>query len=44
MVIVGNLDEIFKGSPDHPDASFEKFGPITRLPLRDPMTLQPIAH
>jgi len=44
VVIVGNLDEIFKGSPDHPDASFEKFGPITRLPLRDPMTLQPIAH
>lgn len=43
VVIVGNLDDIFKGSPDHPDASFEKLGPVTRLPLRDPMTLQPLA-
>ncbi|HPC83583.1 MAG TPA: pitrilysin family protein [Thermoanaerobaculaceae bacterium] len=44
VVIVGNLDEIFKGSPEHPDATFEKFGPITRLPLRDPLTLQPLAE
>lgn len=44
VLVVGNLDEIFKGSPDHPDASFEKLGPITRLPLRDPMTLQPLAE
>lgn len=44
VVVVGNLDDIFKGSPDHPEASFEKFGPITRLPLRDPLTLQPLAE
>ncbi len=42
VLVVGNADEILKGHPDHPDAKFEKLGPIVRLPLLDPMTLQPI--
>ena len=43
VLVVGNLDEIMKGSPDHPEASIAKFGTMTRLPLRDPMTLKPLA-
>lgn len=42
VLVVGNIEEILKGSPDHPDARIESFGTITRLPMRDPMTLQPI--
>lgn len=41
ILIVGNIDEILKGHPDYPDASFEQFGELVRLPLRDPMTLEP---
>jgi predicted Zn-dependent peptidase len=44
VLVVGNLDEIMKGSPDHPEASIAKFGTVTRLPLRDPMTLKPLAE
>jgi zinc protease len=43
VLVVGNIDEILKGSPDHPKARFEDFGKLVRLPLRDPLTLQPIA-
>jgi len=42
VLVVGNIDEILKGHPDHPDASFEQFGKLVRLPLRDPMTLEPL--
>ena len=41
ILVVGNIDEILKGHPDHPDAKFESVGPLVRLPLRDPLTLQP---
>ena len=43
ILMVGNVEDILKGSPDHPDATIESLGPITRLPLRDPLTLQPMA-
>lgn len=42
ILVVGNLDEILKGHPDHPEIQFAKLGPLTRLPLRDPLTLQPL--
>jgi zinc protease len=42
ILVVGNVDDILKGHPDHPEARFESFGPLTRLPLRDPMTLEPL--
>jgi zinc protease len=41
ILVVGNVDEILKGHPDHPEASFAKFGPVVRVPLRDPLTLKP---
>jgi len=44
VLVVGNVDDIMKGSPDHPEASIAKFGAITKLPLRDPMTLKPLAE
>jgi zinc protease len=43
ILVVGNVDAILKGNPDHPEAKFDKLGPIVRLPLRDPLTLKPIA-
>jgi zinc protease len=43
ILMVGNVEDILKGSPDHPNATIESLGPITRLPLRDPLTLQPMA-
>lgn len=42
ILVIGNVDEILKGHPDHPDAKFESFGPLVRLPLRDPLTLKPV--
>ncbi len=42
IVVVGNVDEILKGHPDFPDLQLGNFGPITRLPLRDPLTLEPL--
>ena len=43
VLVVGNIAEIMEGHPDH-EASFTDFGPITELPLRDPMTLEPIVE
>ena len=42
ILVVGNVDEILKGHPDHPDLKFDMFGKLNRVPLRDPMTLQPL--
>jgi zinc protease len=42
VVVVGNVDEILKGHPDHPEAKLASFGPIVRVPLLDPLTLKPI--
>jgi predicted Zn-dependent peptidase len=43
MLVVGNIEEILKGHPEH-DARLTDFGEIKQLPLRDPMTLQPIVE
>jgi predicted Zn-dependent peptidase len=43
ILVVGNVEEIMKAHPDH-EAALTDFGDITRLPLRDPMTLEPIAE
>lgn len=43
ILVVGNKAEILKGHPDHP-AQLEKLvpAPLTELPMRDPLTLEPI--
>lgn len=43
VLVVGNIAEIMAGHPDH-EASFSDFGGITELPLRDPMTLEPMVE
>jgi predicted Zn-dependent peptidase len=43
VLVVGNIDDIKAGHPDH-DASISAFGEITELPLRDPMTLEPMTE
>ncbi len=43
ILVVGNIAEIMAGHPDH-EANFAEFGPITELPLRDPMTLEPMTE
>jgi zinc protease len=43
MLVVGNIEEIMKGHPEH-DAKLTDFGEIKQLPLRDPMTLEPITE
>ena len=42
VLVVGPVEEILKGHPDHPNARLDMFGAFTRLPLRDPMTLEPL--
>lgn len=42
ILVVGNVEEILKGHPDFPGVSFEKMGQLIRVPLRDPMSLEPI--
>ncbi len=41
ILVVGNLPEIMKGHPDY-KARLTDFGPIHKLPLRDPLTLEPL--
>ena len=43
ILVVGNKEEILKGHPDHP-VSLDKLvpAPLTELPMRDPLTLEPI--
>jgi predicted Zn-dependent peptidase len=43
MLVVGNIEEIMAGHPEH-DARLTDFGEITELPLRDPLTLEPITE
>jgi zinc protease len=43
MLVVGNIEEIMKGHPEH-DAKITDFGEIRPVPLRDPMTLEPIVE
>lgn len=43
VLVVGNVAEITAGHPDH-EASLSAFGEIHELPLRDPMTLEPITE
>lgn len=42
VLVVGDAEEVLKTNPDFPDAGLEKLGRVTRLPLRDPLTLMPI--
>lgn len=42
ILVVGNIEEILGGDPDHPDSRFENLGALHRIPLRDPMTLEPM--
>jgi len=42
FLVVGNVAEVLKGHPDHPEIQFDKLGPIVKVPLRDPMTLEPL--
>ncbi len=41
ILVVGNVDEIIKGHPDYP-AKLTDFGEIHKVPLRDPLTLEPL--
>jgi zinc protease len=41
ILVVGNIGEIMKGHPED-ETKLSDFGPIHRLPLRDPMTLEPL--
>jgi len=43
MLVVGNIEEIMAGHPEH-EAKLSDFGEIQVLPLRDPMTLEPIVE
>jgi predicted Zn-dependent peptidase len=43
VLVVGNIAEILEGHPEH-EAKITDFGEITRLPLRDPMTLEPMTE
>ena len=41
ILLVGNADDIMKGSTDKPQFSIQKIsnGKITRIPLPDPLTM-----
>ena len=42
ILVVGNIDDITKGNPDHPEYSLTKLaatGQIRRIPLPDPLTM-----
>jgi zinc protease len=44
ILVVGQQEEILKGHPDHPVKLKElSSGPLVEVPLRDPLTLQPLA-
>lgn len=44
ILVVGKADDILKGHPDHPVKLPDLAGgKLTRVPLRDPMTMQPMA-
>jgi predicted Zn-dependent peptidase len=43
ILIVGNRDDILLGHPDHPQRLHDFMGgKVTELPLRDPMTMEPL--
>ncbi len=41
VLVVGRIDEILEGHPDH-EAKLADFGELHRLPLRDPLTMEPL--
>jgi hypothetical protein len=45
ILAVGQKDEILLGHPDHPVKLTELVkGPLTDVPLRDPMTMKPMGR
>ncbi len=43
ILVVGNIEEIMKGHPDY-RWKLTDFGPIHEVPLRDPLTLEPLGE